>query len=128
MLLSGLGRHLAGLALVGIGQSNALSGRHLHLFGQGPHLGPVLLVGRRDDSGQQMAERVDGHVDLAALAPLRSVIADSVSASERALQRARIENHGAWLSRACLVQAKTWRKSSVRASNTRASRQRAHCW
>lgn len=77
-------RHVTGIALVGVGQRNALTGRELNFFGQQAHLGPVLFVGRRHDGGEPEAERVDGHVHLAAFAPLGPVVTGTGAAFQDA--------------------------------------------
>ena len=105
VLFGGLRRVVAGVALVGIGQCNAMARSYLHFFRQGAHLGPVRFGGRRDDSRQQVAQRINGHVHLAALAPFGAVVARPVPTLRRALQRARIEDYGAWVSGAGFVQA-----------------------
>ena len=67
----------------------------MHFFGQRADLRPALFISGRDDGGQQVAQRVDGYVYFAAPEAFGPVVAGSVAALGRTLQRARIENHGA---------------------------------
>lgn len=48
MLLGRFRRRLAGVALIDLGQLHALARGFLHRLGEGGHLSPILLVGRRD--------------------------------------------------------------------------------
>jgi hypothetical protein len=57
------------------------------------HLGAILGLGRDRDQRHQVAERVHGHVNLAALVPLLPVIVTVRSALRGALQRLVIEHH-----------------------------------
>ena len=66
----GVGRHVAGAALVDTGQGDAVAGGVLDVGGKPFHGGPVADIGRRHVQGQQMAQRVHRQVHLAApLAP-----------------------------------------------------------
>jgi hypothetical protein len=60
-------------------------------------VGPVIFIRRGDPQGQQVAQGVDGHVDLTAPAPFGPVVADPPAALAGALQSARAEHHRAGL-------------------------------
>ena len=85
---------LARIALVRKAHRHGLAGNFLHLPTQLAHLRLLLLVGRGDDHAQQLAQRIDGDVGLAALAPLGPIPAGAVPAFGRALQRAPVEHNG----------------------------------
>ena len=55
----GLLGSFSGIALMGIGQHDVASGDLRYLLGELLHLRPVLLVGRGDMLGKQVAQRVD---------------------------------------------------------------------
>ena len=55
----GLGRLLAGVALIDIGEIDGVAGGGLHGLGQPPDLGAVVGVGGRDVQRQEVAQRVD---------------------------------------------------------------------
>lgn len=63
MRLRLLGRGGAGVALIGIDQFDLLMGDGLDSLGQPADLIPVLGIGRGDPQGQQMAKRIDRHMD-----------------------------------------------------------------
>ena len=75
-------------------QRDRVPRRLLDRLGQNADLNPVLLVGRRDMQRQQMAERVDRHVDPRALLPLVTVISGPGAALDSGLDRAAVECHG----------------------------------
>ena len=76
----------ARVALVAKAHLHGLARDFLHPLAEFAHLRPLLLVGRGDDHAQQLAQRVDGDVGLAALAPFGPVVAGPVPALGRALQ------------------------------------------
>lgn len=92
---------LARIALVPEAYLHGLAGYLLYLAAPFPDLRALLLIGRGDDDAQQLAQRVDGNMGLAALAFFSPVIARPVSAFGRALQRAPVEYNGRWLGWAC---------------------------
>src|SRR5262245_42296919 len=61
-----LGWLVAGVALVDKSQFYRLTGEGLNLLGQLLNLGTLWLIGWRDKQGQQMTQRVNGHMRLAA--------------------------------------------------------------
>ena len=63
-----LPRGLAGVPLVDVGQGDRFAGRRLDRRRQLGDLRPVLGVGGRDVQREQLAQRVDGEVDLTARA------------------------------------------------------------
>ncbi len=67
-------RRFACVTLIHVSQLDILLRDLLHLPGQFLHLGSILLVGRRDMQGQQMAQRVNCRMDLRSFAPFGSVI------------------------------------------------------
>jgi hypothetical protein len=71
----GLGRILAGVALADVGRFDGLAGRLLDGLGQRRDPGPLLLARGRHPQGEQVAERVDGGVDLRAVGPLMPAVA-----------------------------------------------------
>ena len=79
---------LAGVALVDVGQLDVLAGHRLHRCGQRRHLRALLLVGGRHQQRQQVAQGVDGGMDLRSLAPLVPVVAGARAALGGRLQRA----------------------------------------
>jgi len=89
----GLGRRLlAGVALVHEGDLDALAGGGLNRGGELRGLGAVLLVRRRRMRRQEVAQRVDGHVQLRALPSLGAVPARAMPALGRGLQRAAVQD------------------------------------
>ncbi len=72
---------------------------------QSAYLSPILLIGRRDQQGQQVAQRIHCRMHFAALAPLGSIVARSMSAFRARLQRSTVKNGGRRLFVAPLSQA-----------------------
>lgn len=97
-LLSGLARHFARIAWVDIRQPDLLATDLLHLLRPLFHLRSFLLIGRRDMHGQQMAQRIDGHMHLAAALAFMSVVSGPSTALNRRLQRAPVQHNRARLS------------------------------
>jgi len=64
------GSTFAGIALIDPGKFDAVIGDGLHGPRKPLHLTAILCAGRRDVERQQMAQRIDGHVDLRALLAL----------------------------------------------------------
>jgi hypothetical protein len=95
MLFGRLLRFVAGIASIHVGQFHMLSGDFLHGGGQFPNLSAILLVGWRHQKRKQVPQRIDGHMDLAALAPLGPIIASPVPAFRRRGPRAAIKDRGA---------------------------------
>jgi hypothetical protein len=88
---------LSCVALIHVSQLNMLLRDLLYLPGQFADLCAVLLIGRRDVKGEQMAQRVHRCMHLRSLAPLGSIIACSRAGLRRGLQRAAVQNHRRWL-------------------------------
>ncbi len=65
-------------------------------------LGQIVLFDWDDMQCEQMAEHINGEVDLAAVAPFRSIPAHPMTALRRALHSPVFENHDAELNRAAL--------------------------
>jgi hypothetical protein len=65
------------------------SGDLLRVLGQRLDLSAIALSGRGDQQRKQVAQRIDGDMDLRALAPFRTVVACSRVALRRRLQRVR---------------------------------------
>ncbi|VFR87916.1 hypothetical protein RAN3_3599 [plant metagenome] len=64
LCLSGLRRIFPSVALVSKRYGDGLARRCLDLLSQFAHLSTLLLIGRRHTHGQQMSERIDGHITL----------------------------------------------------------------
>lgn len=62
--LGGAGRLIASVSPIDESERDGLAGNILDALGEVSDLGPFLLVGRRDDPSKQVAEGVDGRVDL----------------------------------------------------------------
>lgn len=65
---------LACIALINEGHFDRFADDLLNLFSQFADLCAVLLVGGRDEQSQQVAQRVNGNVGFAALAPFRPIV------------------------------------------------------
>ena len=91
MALGGLGRVWPGVALIDIGHLDRASGDLLHVLGQRLDLGAIALIGRGHRQREQVAQRVDGDVDLGALAPFRAIVACPRAALGCGLQRAAVD-------------------------------------
>ena len=98
-------RLVARVPLVDVGQLHVLAGGLLHRRRQGGDLGAILRVGRGDDQGQQVPERVNSGMHRRALAPRVPVVTGPRPALGRRLQRAAVQNGGPRLARAAGVQA-----------------------
>ena len=92
-----LRRVLARIALIHVGQLHVLAGHLLDRVRQLGHLRPLLLVGRGNNHGQEVAECVHRDVGLAALLALVPVIPGSGAALRCRLQGAGIEDDGGGL-------------------------------
>ena len=89
--LGGLGRDIA---LIDEGDLDILTGGRLHGFCKAADLGAIVRIGRRDVQSQEMAEGIDGGVDLRALLALGAVVAGPVAALGRGEQRSAVEHRG----------------------------------
>jgi transposase len=105
MRLCGGGRVGAGVALVDKGDFDALAGGGLDGAGEALDLRPVLFVRRGDVRRQELAERVDGEVQLRALLALGAVVACAVAAFGRRTQGAAVEDRRRRVGRAAGGQA-----------------------
>jgi hypothetical protein len=63
------------VALIDEAHRHGVPGRFLHRLDQHRHLRPILLIGRRHHQGQQVAQRIDRHVDLRSLLALGAIVA-----------------------------------------------------
>ena len=92
MRLGGVGGFRAGVALVDIGQVDALAGGGLHGLSQPTKLGLIVCAGRRHVQRQQMAQRVDCQMQLGALLALGPVIACPRAALWRGTEGAAVQD------------------------------------
>ncbi len=83
---------IASIALIDRRPFDRLTSDLLHALSQRAHLRPVLLVGRRHKQGQQMSQRIDSHIDLAALVALSPIKTRMAATFGRRLQNLAIEN------------------------------------
>src|SRR5690606_25823672 len=90
----------AGVALIGPCNADRFSRGALHSFAKLFDLRALLLIGRRHRQRNQMAQRIDSHVYLAAPTPLVAVVAGAWTALAAALQRAPVQDDRARLARA----------------------------
>ena len=88
----GIGGSLPGVALVDIGQFDAVAGLGLDRCGQPLHLGSVFGAGRRDVQGDHMAQRVDGEVQLGALLALGPIVSRPFPTLGRGSQRPAVDD------------------------------------
>ncbi|QDJ11969.1 hypothetical protein HVPorG_04755 (plasmid) [Roseomonas mucosa] len=72
------------IALVDIGQIDALARRGLHCLSETPHLSAIVSAGGRDMERQQMPQRVDRQVQLGTLLPLGTVCPSSEHSAQLA--------------------------------------------
>lgn len=122
----GLAWRLTGVPLVHVGQRHRLPGRLLHGGRQVSDLGLVLVIGGRDMQGEQLTQRINGEVDLGALAPFGPIPARAIPAFRRTLLRlSRIMALG-WGSRPSPMRISS-RRSATIVSKTPASIQRRVC-
>lgn len=96
---------LARVPLVDVGQLDGLASDLLHGRRQGVDLGPVLRVGWGEVQREQVVQRVDGGVDLRAVAPLVPVIAGACATLGRRLECAAFQDRRRRLARSTLGQA-----------------------
>src|SRR5215216_2050168 len=75
VLCGGLGRLLARVSLIDVGQLDVLPGRFLYLLGELLELLSVVLVGRSDAHSEQVSQSVHRRMHLRALLVLMSVVA-----------------------------------------------------
>ena len=87
-------RRLPCVALIDKGNVDVVSRDRLHRLGQTSDLGAIIGVGGRDVKREQVAKRVDGHVQLRALLAFGAVIAAARAAFGRGAQSAAVEDDG----------------------------------
>ena len=97
MFLSCLSGSLAGVAPVDISQFDMLPRRFLNRFGQLFYLSTLLLVGRSNQSGEEIAEGIHSYMHFAAALFLMPIVACTGSAFNRGLQSTCIEDDCAGL-------------------------------
>ena len=90
-----LGGALVGVALVDVDQLDMFAGGVQDGLGEGLDLSPILLVGWGDNQRQELAQGVDGQMELAALLPFVAVVARAVAALGRALHGLAVEPNNA---------------------------------
>lgn len=95
LLLSCLSGFFARVALIDISQLDSLPDRFLYRPGQLIDLCSLLLIGWRDQSGQQMPQRIDGKMDFTAPLAFVTVVTGPATACDGALQGAAVKNGGA---------------------------------
>lgn len=99
------GGTFAGIALIDSGRFDGVVGDGLHGTRKPFYLAAILSAGRRDMECQQIAQRIDGHVDLRTLLAFALVIAVPLAAIGCGAQRAAINAHCAGFCLAALCQA-----------------------
>jgi hypothetical protein len=75
LLLGGFSGLLAGIALIDVGERNALASRLLDGLGEAADFGAVVNIARCDVQGQEMAERIGRQMQLGAALALGAVVA-----------------------------------------------------
>src|SRR5215217_7517656 len=90
VLCGGLGRLLARVSLIDVGQLDVLSRRFLYLLGELLELLSVVLVGRSDAHSEQVSQSVHRRMHLRALLVFVSVVATPRAALGGRPQRARV--------------------------------------
>ena len=90
----GFGRTLAGVALIDIGEVDAVAGRVLHRLGQRGDGRAVVDITGRDVQREQVAQCVDRHVELGTAGRRVPVPGRTSAALRRRAQRATVEHHG----------------------------------
>lgn len=95
------GRFFSGVALVGKGDFDWVSGGLLHGLHQRPHLGAFLFVGRCHLPSQEVPERIDRQVAFGTFAPLVSIVAGARPAFGRGLHGAALEEDRCGLALLC---------------------------
>lgn len=105
VLFGRCGGLFACITLIDEGQFDALARGLLYGGGETVDLGAIVGGGRRHMKSEQVAERVDGQMQLGALLALGSVIAGPVTAFGRGAQRPAIEHHSRRFARATGGQA-----------------------
>lgn len=80
MRLHGIARPASRIALVNIGQIDALGCGGMHCLGKPPNLGPVVGTSGGDVQRQHMPQRVDCQVQLGAVLALGAVVPGAGSA------------------------------------------------
>lgn len=75
---SSFARLFSGVALVNPGELHRLSGDLLDTLGELFHLGTIPFVSRRDAQGQQVAEGIDGDVNLGTALTLGAIVPEGV--------------------------------------------------
>ena len=90
--LARLRRGVTGIGRIDESQFNVLPSGLLHSLCQGTDLGTVLLIGRRDQPRQQIAQGIDRGMYLTAEAKFGSIIARSTPTFGRRLQSATIKD------------------------------------
>jgi hypothetical protein len=81
------------VALIHIGQLDALAGGLLRRLSETAYLLAILFVGRGDVGGEQVPERVHGNVELGAPLALGAVVAGTRPALGAGAQGAAVEDH-----------------------------------
>jgi hypothetical protein len=89
---SGLGRLLAGVALVDVGEIDGVTGGSLHGLRPTSDLGAVVGIGGGDVQGQEMAKRIDGQLDLRVFLALGAIVASSLATLGRGSQGLAVED------------------------------------
>ncbi len=118
---------VAAVTLIDVSQRHVFSGHLLHFLVQRLDLRAVVLVGRRHGQSQQMPQRIDRDVNLAAVAFLVTVISGALSAFGYRGQSAAVQNSGAGAGSRSFRTRNAKRRSCTSASNTPALIQRCVC-
>ena len=83
----GIGGPRAGIALIDIGDVDVVAGDGLHGPREPLDLATILGVGWRHMKREQMAERIDRHMEFRALLALAAIIAGTLATLGRGTQR-----------------------------------------
>ncbi len=102
---SGLFRHITRIALVHKRHLDRVIGGGLDLLGQFGDLRPILLIGRGDMQGQQIPQRSDRQMNLAAFPAFGASLAGPRATFRRGLQRPTVKDGCRWVGWVPLGQA-----------------------
>ncbi len=94
MLGCGIGGALTSIALIDPGDLDLVVGDGLHGARKPFHFTAILGAGRRHMQREQVAQRVDRHVDLRTLLAFATVIAGALAALRRGTQRPAVDDRG----------------------------------
>jgi hypothetical protein len=128
MFCCGIGGTLTGITLIDPGKLDCVVGNGLDGTREPLHLAAVFCASGCDMKRQQIAQRVDGHVDLRTLLALPTVIAGTLAALGRGTQRPTIDDCRGRFGLTTAARRSTARRSSTSASKHPAASHRCVCW